>query len=263
MPSFKIFAICMAAFLLLCVRKNYAQDDMFANFEQEKAKAVTELEKFKKPNTERVEAVINVLKTAMFLKQQKAVRPYCDEALAISRKINYSLGLAECYLFIGNIYRGGLADTTAHIYYDSVILVSQKEIDTSVSEVKAKAYRWKGLIYETKENYYPALSCFFEALKYFERDRGYLTFYLYTDMSSIYLKLNNFQQAALYAEKAIALTDEQGFNNAYKAGAYLILTEVLVERRQLSLASSYLDKVQPYVADSTEMMVNFSYYQKR
>jgi tetratricopeptide (TPR) repeat protein len=138
---------------------------------------------------------------------------------------------------MGNIYRGSLVDSTAHLYYDSVILVCHIAQDTGLNELNAKAYRWKGLMYETKENYYPSLSCFFEALKYYELDKGYLTYYLYTDMSNIYLKLNNLQQAYWYAEKAIALTEEKGFNNAYKAGAYLVLTEVLVERRQLSLAS--------------------------
>jgi tetratricopeptide (TPR) repeat protein len=202
---------------------------MFADFEKEKEK-VAELEKFKQPDIARVDALVRVLKTSLFLKQQKVVKPYCDEALAISRKINYSKGIAECYLFMGNIYRGGLADSMAHIYYDSIILISHNGVDTSLNELRAKAYRWKGLIYETRENYYPALSCFFEALKYFERDRGYLTYYLYTDMSNIYLRINNFQQASLYAEKAIALTAEKGFNNGYKAGAYLILTEVLVKK---------------------------------
>ena len=259
----RIFPVFLAAVLLLCAGNNYAQQDMFANFEIEKKKAVVELNKFQDKNIARVDALVRVLKTSMFLKQQKVVKPYCDEALAISRNINYAKGLGECYLFIANIYRGSLNDSAAHIYYDSVIQVCHNAADTSLNELNAKANRWKGLMYETKENYYEALSYFFEALKYYERDKGFLTYYLYTDMSNIYLKLNNLQQAAWYAEKAIALSAEKGFNNAYKAGAYLVLTEVLVERRQLSLASYYLDKVQPFVPDSTEMLVNFSYYQKR
>jgi hypothetical protein len=44
---------------------------MFANFEQNKKKAVAELQEFKKPDKERVDALIRVLKTSMFLKQQK------------------------------------------------------------------------------------------------------------------------------------------------------------------------------------------------
>ena len=259
----RIFPVFLAAVLLLCAGNNYAQQDMFANFEIEKKKAVVELNKFQDKNIARVDALVRVLKTSMFLKQQKVVKPYCDEALAISRNINYAKGLGECYLFIANIYRGSFNDSAAHIYYDSVIQVCHNAADTSLNELNAKANRWKGLMYETKENYYEALSYFFEALKYYERDKGFLTYYLYTDMSNIYLKLNNLQQAAWYAEKAIALSAEKGFNNAYKAGAYLVLTEVLVERRQLSLASYYLDKVQPFVPDSTEMLVNFSYYQKR
>ncbi len=258
-----IFTIYLLVVLVLSAKNSYAQQDMFADFAKEKDKAVIELRKYQREDNERVDALVRVLKTSMFLKQQKVVKPYCDEALAISRNINYPKGLGECYLFMGNIFRGSLNDSAAHIYYDSVIQVSNHSTDTSLNELNAKAYRWKGLMNETKENYYAALSCFFEALKYYEADKGFLTYYLYTDMSNIYLKLNNLQQAALYAEKAIALTAEKGFNNAYKAGAYLVLTEVLVAKRQLSLASYYLDKVQPYVPDSTEMLVNFSYYQKR
>ena len=76
MPCSKIFAFCLAAVLLLCEGNIYAQDDLFVNFEQEKTKAVAELEKYKKQDIARVDALIRVLKTSLFLKQQKVVKPY-------------------------------------------------------------------------------------------------------------------------------------------------------------------------------------------
>ena len=84
----KIFSFCLAAILLLCGGNNYAQDDLSVNFEQDKAKAVAELEEYKKQDIPRVDALIRVMKTSLFLKQQKVVKPYCDEALTISRNIN-------------------------------------------------------------------------------------------------------------------------------------------------------------------------------
>jgi two-component system, NarL family, sensor kinase len=262
MNSFRRIIILCVVFVLLRPAITIAQVDIFSGFEQRKEKAIAELQKTTGQDTARVNALIRVFRTANFLKQQKQVEQYCHEALAISRRIDYTMGLARSYLFFGNYHRGSADIPKAHTYYDSVLLVSDNATDTSLLEVRATTQRWKGMIYYEQENYYAALHHFFEALRYYESSPGMVTLYLYTTISIVYLRLNNTEQATFYANKNITLA-EKGFGNMLKAQAYMNLIDILIERRELSKASYYLDKIMPNMPDSVEMLVNYGYYQKR
>jgi two-component system, NarL family, sensor kinase len=248
-------------FLLLQPTATLAQSNLFG-FEKRKDSAVAFLQTKTKQDTARVNALVKVFNTPSFLKQMKQVEQYCIEALALSRRLNYTKGLAQCYLFYGLMNKASINYPGAHTYFDSTIQAGDNKSDSSLLESKAIAHRWKGMIYYEQENYYTALNEFFEALAYYERVPDRNTLYLYTLMSIIYLRLNNLEQATYYAEKDIALA-EKGFNKMLQAQSYLQLIEILIVRKELSKASFYLDKIQPYMPDSIEVMLNFGYYQKR
>jgi signal transduction histidine kinase len=240
----------------------HAQNDMFTGFEKRKDKAVADLQKTPGQDTARVNALLRILSTPSFLKQQKQVEPYCYEALSLSRKLNYPNGLAGCYLFLGTMNKSASSYPAAHTYFDSILQISNNPNDSTLLETKAIAHRHKAMIYYEQENYYTALNQFFEALPYYEAVNSKHTLFIYTIISIIYLRLNNADQASVYAEKNIALA-EKGFNPMLQAQSYLTLVDILIQRKQLSKAAHYLDKVMPYMPDSVEQLINFGYYQKR
>ncbi|MGC4038312.1 MAG: sensor histidine kinase [Chitinophagaceae bacterium] len=239
-----------------------AQGDMFSGFDQRRDKAIADLKKFTKPDTARVNALVRVFRTAVFLKQQKQVKPYCDEAMVLSQRINYARGIAECLLFTANFYRSSGNIPMAHVYFDSLIDVSQKAKDSTILERRAQAFRWKGLLYFEEEDYYEALPNFFESLKYYDYDIGNVTVYLYSNISTIYLRLNNLDQATFYALKNVTLT-EKSFPKMYQMEAYMSLIDIYIQKNDLQLATAYLDKVKPYMPDSLETMLDFGYYASR
>ena len=194
-------AICFFVLFFFMPCYVLAQGNFSGDFEKRKNKAVSELKNFPHQDTGRVNALIRVLKKASFMKQMKQVMPYYDEALAISRKINYVKGLAECYRFMGSFYKSSMDQPNAQIYFDSVIQTARNSKDTAILEVKAVAQRWKGMIYYDQENYYEALNYLFESLKHYESDAGNMPIFLYQTITQIYIRLNNFEQASFYAKK--------------------------------------------------------------
>src|SRR5260221_1067842 len=86
-------------FFFLFVQTTVAQDNIFSGFGEKKNKAIAELKKFTKPDTARVNALVRVFRIAVFLKEQQQVKPYCDEAMVTSRRLNYTRGIAQCLLF--------------------------------------------------------------------------------------------------------------------------------------------------------------------
>jgi two-component system, NarL family, sensor kinase len=254
-------ACCLILFFFIPLQF-FGQSDRFSDFEKRKNKAVSELKKFTSPDTARVNALVRIFKNASFLKEDVEVKPYCDEALAISRKLNYSEGLAKCYCFMGGFFKSSSDPLKAQIYFDSVIQLSNNVNDTTLFKQKAFAQRFKGMIYYDQENYYEALNYLFEALKYYEYHSDIVTFSTYKTIGNIYIALNNFEQAGFYAKKNIELAEKK-FSTQEQIQAYLSLIDIAVPKGQLHLAMYYLDKIKPYIPDSVQMMYNYGYYQNR
>jgi len=94
----------------LCIKLD-AQDiggDIVTGFEERKARAITALNKHTLPDTNRVIALIDVLATALIQKQRQELLPYCEEAMALSRKLDYAEGLARCYIWKGHYFKASL-----------------------------------------------------------------------------------------------------------------------------------------------------------
>lgn len=260
MYCLKLTAACSLILFSFMPFNILGQTADFGNFETKKNKAVAELEKFKYQDTARVNALIRVFNKAGFLKEEQQVKPYCDEALAISRKLHYTHGLAECFRFMGNFYKSSLNPSAAQVYFDSVILLSRGSNDTTLLKLRAKAQRWKGMIFKEQENYYEALSYLFEALKYYEHHDYIITLTLYETIGIIYITLNNLEQAAIYAEKNIALAEKKP-STEMRIQAYLLFVDILIQENQLHKALSYLNKVKPYIPDSVSVMFSCGYYE--
>jgi two-component system, NarL family, sensor kinase len=262
MRCLKTAGVWCSVFLFFNLQTIYGQGNYLSGFEKRKDSAIAELKKFQRQDTDRVNTLAKVFKTANFLREDQQVSPYCDEALYISRKLNYTRGLAECYRFIGSFYKSSSDPSTAQVYFDSVIQLSKNTDNIILLKLRAQAQRWKGMIYYDQENYYEALNYLFEALKYYELHVDFVTLSLYKTIGNIYIELNNFEQATFYAKKNITLA-EKNFPTKDQVQAYLSLIDIAVAKGELQVALFYLDKIKPYIPDSVQTMFNYGYYQNR
>jgi len=248
----------------LCIKLD-AQDiggDIVTGFEERKARAITALNKHTLPDTNRVIALIDVLATALIQKQRQELLPYCEEAMALSRKLDYAEGLARCYIWKGHYFKASLDRSTAHLYYDSSINLAKGSLKEILLKCTADGHRGKAWIYYEQENYYTALNHFFKALHYYESRNKNTAMNIYTNISNIYSRVNDLSQAIVYALKNTVFA-EQDTNRTMKVQAWLSLAEIYVRNNKPAMAAIYLDKMKPYMPDPVQLMVNSGYYMNK
>ncbi len=248
--------------LYLHVQAIQAQVTDHADFEKRKAIAIAELKNFPRIDTSRVNALVNVFGIASFLKQKQEVMPYCMEAFAISRKLNYAKGLAHCYLNMGFFYKSSLDHSRAQTYLDSVIYVAANSKDKKILELQAQACQSKGQIYYEEENYYPALNYFLEALKYAAFSTKRRVMIQNTFVTEIYMALHNLEKAEEYAKKNIALS-EKDTDVITDATVYFPFIDICITKNDFQQATAYLDKISKAMPHPKEILVNYGYYEKR
>jgi two-component system, NarL family, sensor kinase len=245
---------------LLFAATGHAQENFSAyNFQEEKSKAITQLNQKTKPDTARINALIVVLNKAYFTRQRRELLPYCEEAMDLSRKLNYSAGLSRGYIFKGNLYSSDSVKDRAHAYFDSAIAMGRLPADSVVLQMAAEAHRGKAHIYQLQENNYRALNHFFECLKYYESRHHIKAQHIYASISEVYSALRNYDQAAVYAGKGMELADKDT-SIIMKMQAYTNLSSIYIQLGDLAQARIYLDKLKPYMPHPQEVMVNNLYY---
>src|SRR5687768_8699319 len=114
-------AFFLIAWLSGCLLTARAQSPSWEEFETKKAAAVEELKKYPRPDTARINALIQVCSTSVYLKEREAIAPYRAEALALSRKLNYVKGLAQMYASYGHLYKSSLNPIESLKYFDSAL----------------------------------------------------------------------------------------------------------------------------------------------
>ncbi|MBN8674858.1 MAG: tetratricopeptide repeat protein [Chitinophagales bacterium] len=231
-------------------------------FEKKKQEAINDLKNYPAPDTARVNALVRVLNTAAYLKERKAVLPYLDEAFGISRKLNYTPGLAACYSNTAGYYKSSSDYTKALLYFDSAIYITGTIQEENLLNIKQWSLEQKGAIYFSQENYYTALDYFFESLKYLTPGREQRRSRIYTFITNIYIALNNLDKATEYAEKNIALAEKDS-SVTENATIYFSYIDVCLAKKDLETANRYLDKLEPFMPEPGQVQVSFGYYLKR
>ncbi len=257
----KSIAIRAIALFLLLPQFPKAQPDDH-DFQKSKNAAIAELKKFPKPDTARVNALINVFTTATFFKERQEVSSYRTEALLISKRLNYPRGLVVCYLSMGNYYKSALDYPKAFIYYDSALAIINQTGGKELLEQKAIAYERKGMMYHSQENYYPALDCYFESLKTLTDKTRERESRLFTFITDAYVGLKNLDKAIEFSQKNLALIQSDS-NVMRHSSPILAFINICLEKNDLHTAETYLDKLSPYMPDPKEIQVNFGYYLKK
>lgn len=232
------------------------------NFNERKELAIAELNKFPKPDTSRVNALLNILNTAVFLKEKKEVLLFLPEAIGISRKLVYKRGLGNCYLQYASYYKSSSDYKNAIVYYDSALYIAGDLQNEEMLTIREFALEQKGMIYFIQENYYTAIDFLFESLKYITGGKEQKKIRIYTFIVEIYTLLNNLGKAAEYAQINIALV-EKDTSIVNRASVYFSFIDVCIEKNDLKTATTYLNKISSIIPHPIQVQINFGYYLKR
>ena len=255
-------AFFLIALMSGCVWTAKAQPGNWAEFEQNKAAAVAELKKHPRPDTTRINALIKVCSTAIFLKEREAIAPYRAEAMELSRRLNFTTGLAFCYISFGHYYKSSLQPAESLKYYDSAIATVGNSKEPRLLELKASSLERKGVIYFEQDNFYMALDYLFESLKYSGFHPPHRKSNLYNYITQVYMRLNNLDKATEYAKANIEIAEGDTTANIPSA-VYFTLIDIYIARKDFQTASYYLDRIAPSMPHPTEIQVNFGYYLKK
>jgi two-component system, NarL family, sensor kinase len=249
MYKLKIKLIWLISLGSSCCSVAFAQTltEMEGGFEKRKTTAITNLKNHSKNDTARVNALQKVIACgAFFLKQKKELMPYCEEELALSRKLQYSKGIIMCHYWLGEFHKSGKNINQANQYFDSAINLSNTQSDTSVNIYKALAQYGKGRILKEQENYYACLNYYFEALKYFGNKKSSYTESLYSEVSRIYRSINNYDKALEYEKRVLDICRNDSDKEKI-ADEYVSLANIYLEKKEIKTSKLYLDSFKLYL----------------
>ncbi len=246
------------SFKKLVTSQTVSVPEMMDSFNERKYKAILILNTKQKKDTQRVNALLDVLNTSYFHKQRKELYPFYTEALRLSESLEFEKGISSCYIWMAFFYRGEKDFEKFYKYMDSSIEITEGK--SALEPIWAKAHRMKGLQYQEDENYYAALKHYFEALKYYEKSEEEHTHHLYQNITSSYFQLNNIKKAIEYGERGAVLADRANTTKIIKLQAYSSLASVYVQQNRLDDAAVYLKRIQPYMPDSIEQSLTSNYY---
>lgn len=231
-------------------------------FNRKKEEAVRELARYPAADTARVHALHRVVNTATYLKERKEVMPYAEEMLLISRKIGYSFGIVHYYMAKAAIHKSASEYKTAQKVYDTAIRLIKENPLSKLTGTHILALERKGSMYMTDENYYPALECYFDALKLMPDTVREKKVLILNFIAECYNYLNNPVKAEEYALNNVALAEK------YKLPFLLTLTystcvELFLNKNDPDKAETYLNKLAPLVTDPKQVQLKFGYLLNR
>ncbi|MEO7990573.1 MAG: sensor histidine kinase [Chryseolinea sp.] len=203
----------------------------------------------------RAKAIYQYLRATIYNSSDN--KPYINEMLAISRKINYSNGIQKGLILFVKYYGDRGDFQQSFLYADSLSAFLKN--DTSYV-----ANRARGILYWDMANNYikigdynKSIEYYFLAVGVFEKfgDHDYLCS-LYSNISDVYTNTSDSVKSMEYITKALAEAEESESDDT-KCFALLNYATELTNRKQTDQAQQALDKVEPIV----QRLGNSSYSQ--
>lgn len=262
MPCLRLMIVCIMVILFRPEVVLHAQSfGATEGFEKQKQEAINDLQKYPARDTARVNALIRIFNLATFRKEREQLLPYQEEAMSISRELNYAYGIAMCYASKGSHLKSSSDYTNALKYYDSALAVVGGINDLRMQDVRATAFYRKGMIYFAQENYYPALNNFFSALNNTRDSARTLSIRVFVTDS--YILLNNFDKALEYVRPGIIYLQTHPEQRSASVSIYNAAVNIFLNKEQLDSAEFYVEKILPYSDDPKQVQIRFGYYLKK
>ncbi len=165
---------------------------------------------------------------------------YYQKALIIFKELNYKIGIATATGNIGLIYAERRQDSLAVVYYKEAL-----NIDKSINNLKGVIRHQLnlGVIYSDRGNYKTALDYYFESLKYTLKSKDKINEGIVLgNIGNIYNKLNKNDKAIEYYFKAIEVNKKNKYDVSL-AYNYNNLAGIYYQLNDYDKAQFYNEKI--------------------
>jgi two-component system, NarL family, sensor kinase len=219
MRSSKAILICVI--ITICLFKAHAQ---VINTD-----SIDQVLKTLKEDTAKVNLLIKTGKTQMHTLHDKALN-YCQQAIALSKKIDYPLGLANAYCLKGSCYLDADETKMATSNFQLADSIYHNYKGRSFTEGLGTVLLNYGVIQHLLGNYLEATQFYIKSAKIFEslNDKTSLLS-LYNSLSSLYSYLLQFDKAEFYARQCIKFAEETN-DSYYTARGSIQLAATLIQQ---------------------------------
>jgi len=182
---------------------------------------------------------LNELAEKVINSDPKRTKVLADEALALSKSINYFKGTSDAYHKIGMYYYyNDNYDSTLYFYNKSLALAKQ----INNKQLIAQALSWTGAMYRVQNDFEQAEKYLNDAMKYAnEINDNTRLVYCYRNLGEVQRVQQNGEKAIAYFDKAEKIAEKIKDKNqqAYILGA---IGEVYRQQSDFALALKYLNK---------------------
>jgi len=184
-----------------------------------------------KGDTSKVNLLIETGNAQLDILPDKAF-DYCQQAIVLSKKINYPLGLANAYCLKGSYYASKNETKMAMSYFQLADSIYHNYKGRSYSEGLGTVLLNCGAMQHHLGNYLEAIQLYIKSSKIFDslNEKTYLP-KLYGNLSSLYSYLQQYDKAEYYARQCVKLAEE--INNAYyiSSGNIYIATTLIQQEK--------------------------------
>jgi two-component system, NarL family, sensor kinase len=178
-----------------------------------KTDSIDKVLKSMKEDTAKVNLLVETGKAQTDILPDKAFN-YCQQAIELSKKIDYPLGLANAYCLKGSCYASKNEIKTAISNYQLADSIYHKYKGRRFKEGSGTILLEYGVIQHHLGNYLEAIQFYIRSSKIFDSLNNKTVLpTLYGNLSSLYSYLQQFDKAEFYARQCVKLAEET--NNAY------------------------------------------------
>jgi two-component system, NarL family, sensor kinase len=195
-----------------------------------------------KDDTAKVNLLLAVDQTLRYTLPDKSL-DYCLQIIAISKKINYSSGLADGYRLLGSYYFDikNEAEKATDFYLRADSIYHQKK-DIKSKEGTGAIQHALGTIQLRHGNYLEAVRYFVNASKVLDSlNNKTILPKTYNNLSLLYTLLKQFDKAEFYARACVKIAEETG-NLQVISGGSITLAAALIEQKKYKEALPYILK---------------------
>ncbi|MCE3227356.1 MAG: protein serine/threonine phosphatase [Bacteroidetes bacterium] len=244
MPVFPYKHFCPAAELQIMVRKNLLVVFLFLLptcwFAQTRmADSLIALLKTGSQDTVRANRLINLAMELVYNNENKKGMDYANEAMTLSKKLNFEKGIATCYRIYGRDFNDKSEyDKATEMFNESISRFTKiglkRELATVYGDLGNTCY-YKGIFHQSIENFLKALKIL-ESLNEKADVAGYSM-----NIGIIYDKIGERDKAIEYYERSLKTSREIGHQQGI-ANAYANIAIVYSNKKELKKALEFHKK---------------------
>jgi two-component system, NarL family, sensor kinase len=198
--------------------------------------------KISKDDTAKVNLLLSINQTLRYTAPDKSL-DYCLQTIALSKKINFPLGLADAYRLLGSYYfdiKNEFDKATG--YYFSADSIYHQYNGTKFKEGSGAIQHALGTIQLRQGNYLEAVQHFVKASRVLDSlNNKTILPRTYNNLSLLYTLLKQFDKAEFYARACVRIAGETG-NLQLISGGSVTLAASLIEQKKYEEAFPYILK---------------------